>query len=87
MDQLQKDIKQKFEDFTIEEKVKYLTESMEFHRDIAHYHMYMERAFAKQKEELENSDQDKADSATALAQPAEAEPHPAGATQAEWNEA
>lgn len=86
MDKLQKEIKQKFEDFSIEEKIQYLEDSIKFHRDIAHYHLYMERTFAKQKEAIE-SDQNEADSAPALAQQAEAEPHPAGASEAEYSEA
>ena len=81
-DELQETIKQRFEDLTEEDKKKYLQESLDFHRQVAHYHMYMERGFAKQLEEY-NDDENKADSAPALAQPAEAETQLAAATEAE----
>lgn len=81
-DKLQETIKQKFEDLSEGDKKKYLQESIEWHRQVAHYHLYMERGFAKQLEEY-NDDQNIADSAPSLAKPDEAEPQLAIATEAE----
>ena len=55
---------------------KYLKQSVEWHREVAHYHMYMERNFAKQLEEHT------ADSAPDEAKQSEAEPQLATATKA-----
>ena len=85
MDKLQDSIIAKYEDLDKTEQVKYLKESIERHRQVAHYHMYMERNFATQLSEHPGEKQTKntADSARALAQQAEAETQLATATEAE----
>lgn len=85
MDKLQETIIKKYQDMEPEEQVKYLKESINWHREVAHYHMYMERNFTKQLQEHPGAkpEENKADSAPALAKPAEAETQPAVATEAE----
>jgi hypothetical protein len=77
MDKLQNTIVTKYDELDPTDQQKYLQESIEWHRQVAHYHMYMERNFAKQLEEHTP------DSATSLAKPDEAEPELATATEAE----
>ena len=85
MDKLQDTIITKYENLDKTEQVKYLKESIERHRQVAHYHMYMERNFATQLSEHpgEKPTKNTADSARALAQQAEAETQLATATEAE----
>ena len=75
MDKLQKTIIAKYEDLEDKDQVKYLKESIRWHRDVAHYHMYMERNFSTQLSEHVGykPEENTADSAPALAKPAEAE--------------
>lgn len=77
MDELQEKIKQTYEEMSQEEKIEYLQESIDFHRKTAHFHMYMERHFATQLQELTGETDVKfqeieADQARAVAQQAEA---------------
>jgi hypothetical protein len=85
MDKLQQTIITKYEELEPNEQVKYLKESISWHREVAHYHMYMERSFSTQLQDHpgQNPEENTADSAPALAQPAEAEPQLATATKAE----
>jgi hypothetical protein len=85
MDKLQQTIITKYEELSPEEQVNYLKESIKWHREVAHYHMYMERSFSVQLQDHpgQKPEQNTADSAPALAQPAEAEPQLATATEAE----
>jgi Rps23 Pro-64 3,4-dihydroxylase Tpa1-like proline 4-hydroxylase len=85
MDKLQQTIITKYEELEPNEQVKYLKESITWHREVAHYHMYMERNFSTQLQDHpgQNPEENTADSAPALAQPAEAEPQSATATKAE----
>lgn len=85
MDKLQQTIITKYEELEPNEQVKYLKESITWHREVAHYHMYMERSFSTQLQDHpgQNPEENTADSAPALAQPAEAEPQSATATKAE----
>ena len=85
MDKLQETIITKYEELPPEEQVNYLKESIKWHRDVAHYHMYMERRFRVQLQDHpgQKPEENTADSAPALAQPAEAEPQLATATEAE----
>lgn len=85
MDKLQQSIITKYEELEPNEQVKYLKESITWHREVAHYHMYMERNFSTQLQDHPGQKPEKntADSAPALAQPAEAEPQLATATKAE----
>jgi len=85
MDKLQQTIITKYEELEPNEQVKYLKESISWHREVAHYHMYMERNFSTQLQDHPGQKPEKntADSAPALAQPAEAEPQLAIATKAE----
>ena len=85
MDKLQESIITKYEELEPNEQVKYLKESITWHREVAHYHMYMERSFSTQLQDHpgQNPEENTADSAPALAQPAEAEPQLATATEAE----
>ena len=76
MDKLQNTIITKYDELDLKDQNKYLKESVEWHREVAHYHMYMERNFAKQLEEHT------ADSATDEAKQSEAEPQLATATKA-----
>ena len=83
MDKLQDTIITKYDELDKSEQVKYLKESIEWHRQVAHYHMYMERNFATQLAEHpgEKPIENKADSAPALAKQAEAEPQLAVASK------
>ena len=85
MDKLQETIITKYEELPPEEQVSYLKESIKWHREVAHYHMYMERSFSVQLQDHpgQKPEENIADSAPALAQPAEAEPQLATATEAE----
>jgi hypothetical protein len=85
MDKLQNTIITKYEELDKTEQVKYLKESIEWHRQVAHYHMYMERNFATQLADHpgEKPTKNTADLATSLAKPDEAEPQLATATEAE----
>jgi hypothetical protein len=85
MDKLQETIITKYEELPPEEQVTYLKESIKWHREVAHYHMYMERSFSVQLQDHpgQNPEENTAESAPALAQPAEAEPQSATATEAE----
>jgi hypothetical protein len=85
MDKLQETIITKYEELPPEEQVNYLKESIKWHREVAHYHMYMERSFSVQLQDHpgQNPEENTAESAPALAQPAEAEPQLATATEAE----
>ena len=85
MDKLQDTIITKYEELDGNEQVKYLKESIEWHRQVAHYHMYMERNFATQLADHpgEKPTKNIADSAPALAKQAEAETQLATATEAE----
>jgi hypothetical protein len=85
MDKLQNTIITKYEELDKTEQVKYLKESIEWHRQVAHYHMYMERNFATQLADHpgEKPTKNKAKSATSLAKPDEADSQLAVATEAE----
>jgi len=85
MDKLQQSIITKYEELEPNEQVKYLKESITWHREVAHYHMYMERNFSTQLQDHTGQKPEKntADLAPALAKPAEAEPQLATATKAE----
>jgi Rps23 Pro-64 3,4-dihydroxylase Tpa1-like proline 4-hydroxylase len=85
MDKLQQTIITKYEELEPNEQVKYLKESISWHREVAHYHMYMERSFSTQLQDHpgQKPEENTADLAPALAQPAEAEPQSATATKAE----
>ena len=85
MDKLQETIITKYEELPPEEQVNYLKESIKWHREVAHYHMYMERSFSVQLQDHpgQKPEENKADSATSLAKPDEAEPQLAVATEAE----
>ena len=76
MDKLQNTIITKYDELDLKDQSKYLKESINWHREVAHYHMYMERNFAKQLEEHT------ADSAPDEAKQSEAEPQSATATKA-----
>lgn len=52
MDKLQEKIAKTYDEMSQEEKIEYLQESIEFHRKTAHFHMYMERHFATQLQDL-----------------------------------
>lgn len=58
MDKLQETINKTYEELTNDEKELYLKESLEFHRKSAHFHMFMERKFATQLQELTGEDQE-----------------------------
>ena len=58
MDKLQEQIKQTYEEMSKQEKIEYLQESIEFHRKTAHFHMYMERHFATQLQDLTGESQE-----------------------------
>ena len=85
MDKLQNEIIKKYDEMSAEDQVNYLKESIKWHREVAHYHMYMDRSFTKQLEEHHGSkpEENKADSAPALAKQAAAEPQLAEASEAE----
>ena len=85
MDKLQETIITKYEELSPEEQVNYLKESIKWHREVAHYHMYMERSFSVQLQDHpgQKPEENIADSAPALTQSAEAEPQLATATEAE----
>ena len=76
MDKLQNTIITKYDELDLKDQSKYLKESIDWHREVAHYHMYMERNFAKKLEEHT------ADSAPDEAKQSEAEPQLATATKA-----
>ena len=76
MDKLQNTIITKYDELDLKDQSKYLKESIDWHREVAHYHMYMERNFAKKLEEHT------ADSAPDEAKQSEAEPQSATATKA-----
>ena len=76
MDKLQNTIITKYDELDLKDQSKYLKESINWHREVAHYHMYMERNFAKQLEEHT------ADSVPDEAKQSEAEPQLATATKA-----
>ena len=76
MDKLQNTIITKYDELDLKDQSKYLKESIDWHREVAHYHMYMERNFAKQLEEHT------ADSVPDEAKQSEAEPQLATATKA-----
>ena len=85
MDKLQETIITKYEELPPDEQVNYLKESIKWHREVAHYHMYMERSFSVQLQDHpgQKLEENTADSATSLAKPDEAEPQLATATEAE----
>ena len=85
MDKLQETIITKYEELPPEEQINYLKESIKWHREVAHYHMYMERSFSVQLQDHpgQKPEENTADSATSLAKPDEAEPQLATATEAE----
>jgi hypothetical protein len=85
MDKLQETIRTRYEELPDDQQVEYLKESIKWHREVAHYHMYMERSFSVQLENHpgQKPEENTADSAPALAKPAEAEPQLATATEAE----
>jgi hypothetical protein len=85
MDKLQETLRTRYEELPDDQQVEYLKESIKWHREVAHYHMYMERSFSVQLENHpgQKPEENTADSAPALAKPAEAEPQSATATEAE----
>jgi hypothetical protein len=85
MDKLQETIITKYEELSPEDQVNYLKESIKWHREVAHYHMYMERSFSVQLQDHpgQKPEENIADLAPALAKPAEAEPQLATAIEAE----
>ena len=75
MDKLQDTIITKYNELDGNDQVKYLKESIEWHRQVAHYHMYMERNFATQLQEHpgEKPEENTADSAMSPAKQTAAE--------------